>query len=193
MGTRSTCGIRIDQTDKISYNHFDGYFEGVGENLLDELKERFAERDYEDALGELKQKARTARVVDDDATPTEADIRKMLAEGAVDLTVSNQTTEDWYCLTRKHHGSILKRLDCGIFTDGTGLLDKGDWVEYGYILNLDDENFEVYCSNVKKPATNKSRYDAPLIAVYPLAYFLAMPDLSELAGKLGTFKSRFTA
>jgi hypothetical protein len=183
IGTRSVCGIRIDQADKLSYNQFDGYPSGVGAEILAELQERFKNRVYEDVIGELKQKARTARLIAQDSTPSDGDIRKMQQLGAVDLSVSKQSTKDWYCLCRKHQGSILQRLDAGVFLDGNFGIEPKSWCEYGYILNLDDETLEFY-DIVEKPEGNASRYGSELVHVYSIKDFIDLPDTSDLDKRL---------
>jgi len=38
MSTRGALGVRMNGIDKVGYNHFDSYFEGLGNELLCFLK-----------------------------------------------------------------------------------------------------------------------------------------------------------
>lgn len=162
MGTRSSTGVRIDGVDKLSYNQFDGYFGGVGQDVLDELKAYFAAHpDYDDAIGELKQKARSLEAVSlEGPAPTDQQQARFVREGAFNKDVDDGSPANWYCLLRNHQGSILKRLDAGVALVENEFIRDGLFCEYAYILNLDTEELEVYKS-VGKGVKGRGRYATP--------------------------------
>lgn len=43
MGTRGTWGFVADGDEKLTYNHFDSYPDGLGVDVLDALREKIAD------------------------------------------------------------------------------------------------------------------------------------------------------
>lgn len=171
MGTSGFTGFVVDGTEKIAYQQFDSYPSGVGAEVLAFLK----------TYPELLAKARDLKVVSDNDTPSEADIEAL--RPWTDLGVSNQSTDDWYCLTRKTHGDPAAILQCGYLLDAHDFPQDSLFCKWGYLVNLDTMTFEVYKGFQKQPhskgrfAQRKSQTDgyypvAPIVS-YPLA---SLPD-----------------
>jgi hypothetical protein len=161
MGTRSVCGVRIGGEDKFSYNQYDGYPTGVGDGIAEELGTFFQEvGGYDEGLGLLKQQARSLRMVkgrEGEPPPSPDMQRRFLADGSANLRVSRESPEDWYCLLRGHQGSIVKRLQAGVALDAEDFIQDSLFCEWGYVLNLDSEELEVYVGfQTKRP--KRSRY-----------------------------------
>lgn len=136
MGTRGTTGFRLNGQDKVAYQQFDSYPDGVGKQVVEDLKELLP-----DLLG-LKEKVKAARVVTNQTPPTPEDIEKLRA--VTDLEVSNQSTNDWYCLVRQTQGMPKLILDCGYILDSASFMHESLFCEFGYIINLDDLVLEFY-------------------------------------------------
>lgn len=137
MGTRGILGVHVDGVDKISYNHSDSYPEGLGHDTLDYLNNLLVK--YPDMLGEM---ARKLKPVTDATTPTPEDIERCSAY--TDLKVSNQSTQDWYCLLRGTQGNLLAFLEAGIYKDAADFAHDSLMCEFGYITNLDSKELEIY-------------------------------------------------
>lgn len=189
MGTRSASGFRMDGRDQLAYNHFDGYPSGAGQQILDELKADIAAAgDLAKALTLWKGLAKQVRIVSDDEPPTDEDIAKLA--NYTDLSVNKQSEKDWYCLLRELHGTIIQRLKVGYMDDqGNEFIKDSLFCEWAYILNLDEETYEVYegfqqAKHTKgryaKVAKHDSGYYAcALIAAIPLKDVTAIEDLEK--------------
>lgn len=136
MGTRGFTGLVIDGVEKIGYQQYDSYPSGVGVQVLKELHELVKDMDL------FKEKARELQVVSNVAPPT-ADQIEQLAE-FTDLGVSNQSTDDWYCVLRSTQGSIREIVRAGFVEDSHTFPLDSLFCEYGYLVDLDRGTFEVY-------------------------------------------------
>lgn len=136
MGTRGFTGLVIDGVEKIGYQQYDSYPSGVGVQVLKELHELVKDMDL------FKEKARELQVVSNVAPPT-ADQIERLAE-FTDLGVSNQSTDDWYCVLRSTQGSIREIVRAGFVEDHSNFPLDSLFCEYGYLVDLDRGTFEVY-------------------------------------------------
>lgn len=144
MGTRGAYGVIIGEKEKIGYAQHDSYPDGRG---IDNLRELRYALDQGDALREL---ARKARLVDDSRKPKPEDVMRLRV--FTDLNVSEQSTDDWYCLTRGTHGSIVTMLQCGYILDSSDFPLDSLFCEWAYIVDLDKDVFEVYKGfNKKRP------------------------------------------
>jgi hypothetical protein len=136
MGTRGFTGLVIDGVEKIGYQQYDSYPSGVGVQVLKELHELVKDMDR------FKELAQELQVVSNSTPPT-ADQIERLAE-FTDLGVSNQSTDDWYCVLRSTQGSIRETLRAGFVEDNHTFPLDSLFCEYGYLVDLDKGTFEVY-------------------------------------------------
>lgn len=151
MGTRGAIGFRIDNADKIAYNQFDSYPTGVGANILQEL---CGIKDWEN----VKARIRKIVLVTDDQPPTQEQINAN--QKWADLSVSERSFEDWYCLLRKAQGTLAPYIDGSlpiIYDAHTFLLDSL-FCEYAYIVNLDNMTFEFYRGFNRESSEAGGRY-----------------------------------
>lgn len=171
MGTRGVWGFVIDGQEKLAYNHFDSYPSGLGNDLLKMLDKMEIDKDG------LVAKARALRVVGENEKPTPEDVEKCKAAGTVDLGVSHQSLDDWYCLLRNAQGDLAKTLEVGIMEDGSAFPSDSLFCEWGYVFDLDNGKLEVYRGFQQKPhglgrfAGRKGRagyYPIKLVAEYQL-------------------------
>lgn len=160
MGTRGSLGFRSNGTDYLSYNHFDSYPSGLGVEVL-----KFVRR-YAGRLDNLKAKLSKLKAVTQADTPTPKDIKALAP--FTELAVSEQSTADWYCLTRATQGDLVKILKSGyMYVDNEFILDSL-FCEYAYIINLDSETLEVY-EGFQRKRHDKGRYGRKTRSREPLA------------------------
>ena len=189
MGTRGAFGVRIDGTDKVSYNHFDSYPEGLGANIVNQLNDLINSH----GIDGIKAMARDLRMVSEDETPTDVDVKRL--SGFANLAVSKQSTSDWYCLLREAQGQLDVLLrDAKVMIDSRDFLLDSLFCEYAYIANLDTEVLEVYRGfQTTQPSRSRykgrSRPDAKyyaveLVAEYPLS---ALPDIKTMEQAIDEF------
>ena len=146
MGTRGLWGFRYQKKDKLTYNHYDSYPTGLGEIIR-----KFVE---EHSVAELKKIATKIELVDKDTKPTKTQIQNCAKW--TDLTVSNQSTEDWYCLLREAQGSPESYAsDLKYMIDSKEFIKDSLFCEYAYIINLDTEKVEFYIGFQNTPQKNR--------------------------------------
>lgn len=138
MGTRGAIGVYVDGVTKAAYNQFDMYPDGHGQQVVNEIKELL--ETY--SLEELRAKAAAMVAIDKKTTPTDEQKTKLAPYYA--SRVSSQSTDDWYCLFREMQGGIKTYLEVGMMLDQAVFLADSLFCEYAYILNLDDNLFEIY-------------------------------------------------
>ena len=143
MGTRGQYGFFYKGKYYLFYNHFDSYVDGLGIKIFKELIELIKTCNLENVdlykyIGDYIDKA---KIVTNDDKPTPGDILKLRC--LTDLQVSNQSPDDWYCLTRKCQGSISAHLYTGIFYCEVldELPDPEIFIEYTYIIDLEKRVF----------------------------------------------------
>ena len=135
MGTRGAYGFRIKDQDKVTYNHFDSYPEGLGRNMLEYISHT--------SLPRMRRVANRIILVGQDSRPSPELIQKY-GEFA-DLGVSRQTLTEWYCLLRKAQGNLFPyNHNLRHMIDTQAFLADSLFCEWAYIINLDNSQFEVY-------------------------------------------------
>ena len=147
MGTRGTFGFRIDGEDKLTYNHFDSYPNGLGNDVVEFV------RNVKD-WNKVREQVRTLRDITD-TKPTPEDIKACAS--VTDLSVSEQNTDDWYCLLQGTQGDPQKILDISMYQKNNEFITDSLFCEYGYIVNLDDMTLEFY-KGFQKKKHKKGRY-----------------------------------
>ena len=128
MGTRGAFGVVIGEQEKIGYNQYDSYPGGYGLENLQWL--RGADLEW------ARQFAEGAKVVSNEtAKPTAAEQADL--QQYADTHVSEQSLEDWYCLTHKTHGNIGAMLECGYIDDSHTFPLDSLFCEWAYIVDFD--------------------------------------------------------
>lgn len=179
MSTRGAYGFRIDGQDKVTYNHSDSYPECLGYDLLREL------RGFDRIL--LPDKARAVVLVDGAVPATDEQIAE--CSQWRNLEVSKKQAWEWYCLLREAQGSFEPWLIGGLkyMIDSHKFLADSLMCEWAYIVNCDENVFEVYRGFNKDPG-EVGRYAAlrdeigdeycgvRLIQALPLSMLYEMPE-----------------
>ena len=177
MSTRGLYGIRKNGMDKCTYNHCDCYPSYLGYHVV----QFCANNSVED----LKKFFDNIKLVLEDSKPTENQIKECQVAGYVDLSVSSQSYDDWYCLLRNLQGNFEVYQKCidsdskVYMTDGIDFIQDSLFCEYAYIINLDDEVLEFYQGFQKKPQEGNRYGTKTDRGYYPCKLALTIP-LDEL-------------
>jgi hypothetical protein len=138
MGTRGTWGFVADGDEKLTYNHFDSYPDGLGVDVLDALREKIADA----GIGGVREAASALVVVKEDTPPTpeqQEALRRFADQG-----VSTGSLDEWYVLLRNTQGDFKLTLESGVILDGNDFASDSLFCEWGYVVDLDNNVFEVY-------------------------------------------------
>lgn len=136
MGTRGVWGFRLDEKDKVTYNHWDSYPEGLGNTVM-----TFVKRTNPAALHAI---AKRIILVDEHGKPGPSHIK--IYRQFFDSQVGSQKLEDWYCLLRGIQGRPEMYWDLKVrhMIDNHLFLGESLFCEWAYIINLDSGLLEVY-------------------------------------------------
>lgn len=147
MGTRGSVGFIYNDKEYLSYNQFDSYPEGLGHDVLKFI----SNINLENGWDKFKENAQYLKNVTGKITDNNL-IEKYKKYS--DLSVSNQSYSDPYCLFRKIQGSSwLTELYEGSLQDynlNNNFIKDSLYCEYAYIINLDTMTFEFYDGFQKK-------------------------------------------
>ena len=173
MGTRGVFGVRVGGTDKMMYNQFDSYPDGLGQEVVEQVRGILKDN----GLRWFKDRAENLRMVNEDSPPPTA-AEKDLMRGYANLGVSNQSMDDWYCLFRELQHQLKGYLELGAMLSAEDFILDSLFCEYGYIANLDEQVFEVYQGFQKekhklgrycdKKTDQSGYYPCALVATFPL-------------------------
>lgn len=147
MGTRGAIGFVVDGVEKVSYNHFDSYPDGLGKNVVEQV--RAAD------LAKWREQAKALVMIKGKKPPT-ADQIEALSKFADESVSSGQKTE-WYVLLRGLQGDMQGTLDAGYMIDSHMFLKDSLFCEYAYIVNFDTGKLECY-RGFQRKRHNKGRY-----------------------------------
>ena len=148
MGTRGSVGFIYKDKESLSYNHFDSYPEGLGNNVL----KLISKINLENGWNKFKENAShlnniTGKITDNNL------IEKYKKYS--DLSVSEQSYSDPYCLFRKIQGADwlneLYNSELQDYMLNNNFIKDSLFCEYAYIINLDTMKLEFYDGFQKKP------------------------------------------
>lgn len=152
MSTRGSYGFYKDGESKLTYNHFDSYPSGLGENVLNFIK-LTDDKSLENIFNSIK-------LVEDDSYPDkeEQSILKELGYA----TQYRGNALKWFEIIGSHAG------DLSVYSNGlTFMLNNNDFIknslfcEWAYIINLDTKEFEVYEGFQNEPNNNRYSIEVP--------------------------------
>lgn len=177
MGTRGLYGLRKNGVDKLTYNHFDSYPDGLGKVVTE-----FCKRVTEKELGKLYD---SIVLVDEDGKPTAKQIEFCKSNGTVELNVGCGSESDWYCLLRRLQGDLLETMRIVNQRGKVYMIDNRDFIlaslfcEYAYIINLDTHKLEFWIGWQKEPDETNRYGTHGDDGYYPCRLVLEIP-LSEI-------------
>ena len=176
MGTRGCYGFRKNGVDKLNYNQYDSYPDGLGFMM--------AEFCAGMTVPELNQLYDAIVVKGHNDKPTEDEIRECIKYNLVDLTVSRGSTDDWYCLLRNIQGelmplwNIFKKGGTPYMYDAGNFMRDSLFCEYAYIINLDTNMLEFWEGFQKAPQEG-NRYGTEVCPDYSEAKYYPCALRSE--------------
>lgn len=134
MGTRGTYGFRADGSDLLAYNHFDSYPGGLGVDILATARRVNPP--------EVRTMIKGVTRIDETDSPTQAQANDLNQRGILPSNVS--TGRDWYAWLREYQGDPLGLLGIGYWPENNEFINDSLFCEWGYIINLDANELEVY-------------------------------------------------
>jgi hypothetical protein len=154
------------------YNHWDSYPSGLGVKIYAQAA---VLRMNIDNWVKIKQAVRELRLVDPADKPTPGDVARLAP--MTNLNVGEQSVDDWYCLLREAQGNLIDLLSVGYMLDAHDFIYDSLFCEWGYILNLDTLEFEIWQGFQHAPdptnrygtADRRGYYPCVLVAAFPLA------------------------
>lgn len=153
MGTRGFFGFAVNSDVKITYNHSDSYPDWLGCRVLDWAREA--------DLDAARTAAANLRVVDDGTPVTDDDIAALAPY--TDLGVGRRGDRpDWYQLLRKTQGDPAAVLAAGVIKDAGDFPADSLFCEWGYLVDFDVRQLEVYVGFQKSPHRRGRFAEAPL-------------------------------
>ena len=182
MGTRGVYGIRKNGEDKLTYNHWDSYPDGLGRDILE-----FCSLVSVKNLNRFWDKL---ILVNENDNPTPDQIEFCKKHGMCDFNVSSRSETDWYCLLRNLQGNFEKYRELLnddevkeiYMTNSNNFIKDSLFCEYGYIINLDEEVLEFWDGFQRVPNEN-NRYGTEMIeddyGYYPCKLMVTFP-LNEI-------------
>lgn len=195
MGTIGLYGMRKDGILKGSYNHFDSYPSGLGNELTREILSKPLNY-FVDGFDKVK-------LVDENKNPAKTEIAKCKRLGLINADVGGLATgtpEDkltWYQALKGSQGSLIKGIESGFMSDGHEFLEDSLFCEWAYIVDLDKKILEVYRGfqatgkKVQKPGHNGETYEANEYAPVKLVIELNLDTLKDW--DMETFEKTFYA
>jgi hypothetical protein len=181
MSTRGIFGLRKNETDKTTYNHYDSYPKELGKNIVD-LCRRTSLEAFDKAFDNIV-------LVDeiDKATPEQI---KVVPADVSDFSIGSGQEDDWHCLLANANGKLEAYTEQGL----TFMMEYSDFIkmslfcEWGYIVNLDTGMLEVWKGLQKTPdSTNRygtecdeGYYPCRLINEIPLSTILGSTEIIDL-------------
>lgn len=150
MGTRGAIGFKLDQKEVIFYNHFDSYPDGLGQDMVDYVR---SVTDW----NEVREQVLAFEEAEHGTTPTKAQKDRARELGTIDLRVSGQSENDFYCLTRGAQGDLALQLALGFGELNNNFPRDALFCEYAYIINLDTMELEFY-EGFNKDRNAEGRY-----------------------------------
>lgn len=142
-------GFRIDGQDKITYNHSGNDPNALGMTLFQWATSH--------SVATLKSIARSLVLVSETVPPTAAQIAQ--CQHLADPSVSTGQLTEWYVLLRDAQGDPnVWGEGIRYLIDNASLLQHSLFCEWGYVINGDDELFEVYQGFNQDPEAQAPRY-----------------------------------
>jgi hypothetical protein len=188
MSTRGLWGFRYKGKDKLTYNHFDSYPDQLGKKICTFI--------YKHTLKQLKEIASKIQMVNKRTLPAAKQIEA--CQPWTDLSVGNQSENDWYCLLRAAQGTpSVYDTKLKYMIDDKNFIKDSLFCEYAYIINLDSKMLEFYVGfqdknqnnryKLSKQEINKQRsiddiiyYNCKLVLELPLDEVNSMYSVREM-------------
>lgn len=192
MGTRGSLGFIVEDKEYLAYNHFDSYPDGLGQDVLGFI----TKVNIEGGWTKFRENAKKVVQLEGDRV-TDPEIMERYKKYA-DLSVSERTLEDPYCLFRNIQDSWMEEIykgDLQHFFFNNRFIYDSLFCEYAYIINLDTMKLEFYDGFQKKSQIgnrfgekpNKdSYYPCRLVGVFNLENINDSSDIQQIVEKMNS-------
>ena len=176
MGTRGACGFYSQGTEKVTYNHYDSYPVGLGNQMIEYLDTK--DRD----IDEIRKDFDKIQLVKETSRPSKKQIKICRNAGLSDLTVSDKEITDWYCLMRLAQGDLPQNVQSGLMIDSREFLYDSLFCEWAYIINIDNSLLEVYKGDQKSAGEGRysNRKSSNSLSEYYGVTLVAELDIKEI-------------
>ena len=176
MGTRGACGFYSQGTEKVTYNHYDSYPVGLGNQMIEYLDTK--DRD----IDEIRKDFDKIQLVKETSRPSKKQIKICRNAGLSDLTVSDKEITDWYCLMRLAQGDLTQNVQSGLMIDSREFLYDSLFCEWAYIINIDNSLLEVYKGDQKSAGEGRysNRKSSNSLSEYYGVTLVAELDIKEI-------------
>ncbi len=137
MGTRGAWGFIKNGEEKVTYNHFDSYPDGLGQQVID-----FAGK-FALILNEIYDRI---ELVNESNKPSSLEWKHCKEIGSVRMNVGTPDDLDWYKALRNAQSDGIELYGKGLkyMSDGKSFVLDSLFCEFAYIINLDTNVLEVY-------------------------------------------------
>lgn len=156
MGTRNlTCVVHDKKIKVAKYCQWDGYPEGQGIIILDFLREKFNKELFIQELGKTKKATKK------DIISRWKEFGVSAKSDLVSIEASDLFNAKYPFLHRNMGGAILEAIQNGevdILDNDTEFAKDSLFCEWGYVVDLDKETFEVYRGYNKEPLSKDARF-----------------------------------
>lgn len=140
MGTRGAIVLVADEQEKVIYNHYDSYPNGLGEDVLNWLRSSL------DTEQETRAAVIALRPVPK-GDPAPEDIERH----AETHDPNASTGTDWYSLLRHTQGDLAATLRAGLYEPADSFPLDSLFCEWAYVVDFDTRVFEVYRGFQQQP------------------------------------------
>lgn len=156
MGTRGTIGFYKNGKGKITYNHFDSYPEGIGKDILEEIRGVPIEK-----LNEIFDGIKLIK--NEDKKPTKEEIKKYQKYSNASVGgqgTGNKEVITYYQLLRNLQGTLKPYIEgkVKLLIDNENFLKDSLFCEWSYIINLDENVLEVWQGFQTKNQNNRYKF-----------------------------------
>lgn len=155
VGTSGAYGFHKNGIDKITFNKFDSYPNYLGENITDFI--------MNNSIEEINRIFDRIIMVDDNIKPTKEQIIecKNYFENFYGM-IPNMTEDNWYALLFKVHGNLnLYKNELKYMIENNDTIKNSIYCRWGYIINLDKNELEIYVGGQREPQDNRYKIDIP--------------------------------
>ena len=142
MGTRGLFGFRKNGVDKANYCQWDSYPKGLGHGFITLLKHIIGSENFDGLYDKII-------CIDPANRPTTEQVKYCNEMGWINLSVSEQSVSDWYCVTRElqdpEKWESPFRMGKEIYIKNSkDFIYDSLFCEYAYIYDFDTKQLEFY-------------------------------------------------
>lgn len=150
MGTRGALAFVIAGEEKVTYNHWDSYPDGLGADVLEWLRGALSN---EDPMREANLREAVAALSPvPDRPPTHEEYDRLIKFS--NPSVGGRDEKDaWYRLLRETQGDPAKILAAGLYEPKPDFPLDSLFCEWAYVVDFDFRTFEVYQGFRQSPPT----------------------------------------